>query len=257
MSTRKLMTVLFVGIAIGFVIGILVLKPKQRSLPLPPKRRTSCENEPDMSIKQAGSYEAWLSSQGAVRRPLDVDNYLYGTTKEQTVLEADWLKSKVHITCVVFVEIEKNVKAAVGTWLKHCNDFTFYHAKKPHGRKRDFAPELGVKIIDAESSWDFLCKSILNLWTAKETKLQWLLFVSDDMFVVPENLRQMVAHIDCNDPYYLGHAQYLWGQPFNVALAGYVLSKGTVQMLVGNFTSTDKCRLGGKYWKKEDYYLGK
>lgn len=257
MTTRKLMTVLFVGVVIGFIFGILVLSPKKTLLPSSSQKRTlTCKNEQDDSINEPRRYQAWLSNQGVVREPLDVDDYLYGTSKGQTILESDWLKTKVHITCVVFVEIEKNAKAALHTWLKHCNDYAFYHAKKPHGRKGDFASELGVVITEAKSSWDFLCKVILDMWRGKETKLQWLLFVSDDMFVVPENLRRMVGHLDWNDPYYLGHAQSLWGQPFNIALAGYVLSKGAVQILAENFTSTERCPLGGKYWKKEDYYLG-
>lgn len=260
MSTRKPFTVISVGFAIGLIGGILVLSPTEKKTveKSQPSRQSSCDHLPEKSAQLPVGYESWLANQGIVRNPLNVDEFLYGTRRRQATLEAELLKSKVHITCVIFVEREKNVVAASHTWLKHCNDHALYYSMRPHDiRYKEFSPELGVETVPAKSSWDFLCKTVLNLWKAKGSKLQWLLFVSDDMFVVPENLRRMVAHVDPNDPYYLGHAQTLWGQPFNVALAGFALSKGTVELLAGNFSAPESCSTGGKYWKKEDYYLGK
>lgn len=257
MSSRRPLNVLFLGFAIGFILGIFILSPKDHVSTLPrPNRRSSCDS-PEKSSRLSGNYESWLANQGILRNTLDVDEYLYGQSRKQAVLEADLLKKKVHIMCVVFVEREKNVIAASHTWLRHCNNYVLYYVKRPQDhRDKDFAPDLGVKKIEAKSSWDFLCKTILDLWKTKDSSLQWVLFVSSDMFVVPENLRRMVAHLNHNDPYYFGHAQTLWGQPFNVALAGYALSRGAVKLLADNFTS-ESCPTGGKYWKKEDYYLGK
>lgn len=260
MSTRKPITVLFVGFAIGFILGIIILSPSEKSVPLSPehKRQSSCNHLPEKKIDLKGNYESWLANQGAVRTSLDIDEFLYGEGRKEATLEAEMLKKRVHITCVVFVDREKNVVAASHTWLQHCNDYELFYAKRPQDHRfKEFAPELKVQTIEVTSSWDFLCKIILRLWNAKGSQLQWLLFVSDDMFVVPENLRRMVAQVDSDGSYYLGHAQILWGQPFNVALAGYALSKGTVRLLAGNFTSFESCSSGGKYWKKEDYYLGR
>ncbi|KAK3912055.1 Glycoprotein-N-acetylgalactosamine 3-beta-galactosyltransferase 1 [Frankliniella fusca] len=257
MSSRRPMNVLFFGVVIGFFLGILVLRPTENVSPLPhPSRHISCDSS-KKSGKLSGNYETWLTNQGILRKTLDFDEYLYGNSHKQAVLEAEFLKKKIHVLCVVFVEREKNIMAASHTWLRHCNDYVLYYAKRPQDhREKNFAEDLGVKKVQAKSSWDFLCKTVLDLWEKKESKLQWLLFVSDDMFVVPENLRRMVAQLDPNHPYYFGHAQTLWGQPFNVALAGYALSKGTVELLASNFTF-DSCPTGGKYWKKEDFYLGK
>lgn len=259
MSSRKPLTVLFVGFAIGFILGIIVLSPSEEPLPLSEnhKRQTTCNHPPEKKSQVEGTYASWLANQGAVRNSLDIDDFLYGKGRKQAILEADMLKDKVHITCIVFVEREKNVIAASHTWLKHCNDYELFHAKRPQDhRLKEFAKELRVQVLEVASSWDFLCKIILSLWKSKGPQLQWLLFVSDDMFVVPENLRRMVAHVNPDNSFYLGHAQTLWGQPYNVALAGYALSKGTIRLLAGNFSSFESCSSGGKYWKKEDYYLG-
>lgn len=255
--TRRPLTVLFLGFIIGFGLGIFILSPGDPPRKPPAVGRQSTCGRPRAPDKQVATYESWLADQGVVRNKVDIDEYLYGAIKRRPTLEAELLRKKVHITCVVFVEREKNLAAASHTWLKHCNDYSLYYAKRPNDlRGKNFVPDFKVKTIDAKSSWDFLCKTVLDLWETKQPDLQWLLFVSDDMFVVPENLRKMVAHLDSNYPYYLGHAQTLWGQPFNVALAGYVLSKGTVNLLARNF-SINSCSSGGKYWKKEDYYLGK
>lgn len=256
LSTRKPSIVLIVGFVIGFVLGILILKPSQKTPNSALQNQSPCDHPSDKPLELSGTYESWLANLGVVRKKLDIDEYRYGPTHKAT-LESELLSEKVHITCIVFVEKEKNVVAVMHTWIKHCNEHVFYYAKRPQDRKKkDFPSDLGVKTLKAKNSWDFLCQVVLELWRDKRLNLQWLLFVSDDMFVVPENLRRMVAHLDSSDPYYLGHAQTLWKQPFNVALAGYVMSKGTVKLLAGNFTS-DTCPSGGKFWKKEDYYLGK
>lgn len=257
MATRRPSVVVFVGFLIGFLLGLLILSPKGENFPTRSVTEPLCGRTSVESLDGSGKYELWLASQGVVRSPLDFDEYLYGPRRRQATLEAEFLKKRVYVTCVVSVTKERNLLAASHTWLKHCNDFSLYRLKRPQDRRgKDFAIDLGVRTIEAKSSWDFLCQIVLHIWRDKKSEMQWLLFVSDDMFVVPENLRRMVAHLDPSDSYYLGHAQRLWGQPFNTAIAGYVMSRGTAKLLVANFTS-ETCSSGGKYWKKDDYYLGK
>ncbi|KAG5336057.1 C1GLT galactosyltransferase, partial [Acromyrmex heyeri] len=95
------------------------------------------------------------------------------------------------------------------------------------------------------------------IWNHQVDKLQWIIFVKDNTIIIPENLRYMVASLDYTHDYYLGHSVILWGQAYNVAQSGYVLSRGALNKVVQMFNSTEKCIKGGKYWKKEDYYLGK
>jgi hypothetical protein len=94
------------------------------------------------------------------------------------------------------------------------------------------------------------------LWQINKADLHWALFVPDDVFVIPENLRFYVASLDYNEPHYLGDDVAFWGKVYNVGDAGYVLSKGVIYALQMKFNSSELCQKSGKYWRNEDFYLG-
>jgi hypothetical protein len=94
------------------------------------------------------------------------------------------------------------------------------------------------------------------VWRTSDDQLQWVLFAAEELFVIPENLRLLVATLNADIPYYFGHAMTLWGKDYNVAQAGYVLSRGAIKLLTQRFNSTEACETSGKHWKNEDYYLG-
>jgi hypothetical protein len=94
------------------------------------------------------------------------------------------------------------------------------------------------------------------LWQNNKENLHWVLFVSDDIFAIPENLRYYVASLDYNEPHYLGSDITFWGKTYNVGEAGYVLSKGVIYALQMKFNSSESCLKSGKYWRNEDFYLG-
>ncbi|XP_018060270.1 PREDICTED: glycoprotein-N-acetylgalactosamine 3-beta-galactosyltransferase 1-like isoform X2 [Atta colombica] len=202
------------------------------------------------------TYYTWLATQKLKLYQIDLDEYLYGRQKRddkrKKLTEWNWLKKQVSITCVIFVETLKLGKSIKATWGKRCNNVYFFG----HRLKNAELPiiDVNIKIV---SSWQLLCEAMNYIWNHQVDKLQWIIFVKDNTIIIPENLRYMVASLNYTNDYYLGHSVILWGQAYNVAQSGYVLSRGALNKVVQMFNSTDKCIKGGKYWKKEDYYLGK
>ncbi|EZA49606.1 Glycoprotein-N-acetylgalactosamine 3-beta-galactosyltransferase [Ooceraea biroi] len=204
------------------------------------------------------TYGTWLVEQNLRPHKINLDRYLYrpqrgDDAKEIENIEWYWLKKRVSVTCVVFIEKLKLGKSVQATWGKRCNNIYFFGR---HLKNADL-PIINItaKIV---SSWQLLCEAMNYIWKDETAnKLQWIIFVKDDTMVIPENLRYMIAPLDHKSDYYLGHPVVLWGQTYNVAQSGYVLSKGALTKVVQMFNSSEKCITGGKYWKKEDYYLGK
>ncbi|CAL7942525.1 unnamed protein product [Xylocopa violacea] len=195
------------------------------------------------------TYDVWLKNKKLRLSDFDIDAYLYGPEIKKES-EANWLKSHVHITCAVFVKKIKLAKAIQDTWGKHCNKIYFFGQEK--------SPKVSIVNFEIKlvSSWQLLCEAFNYIWRDNKD-LEWLIFVKDDTLVIPENLRYMVGPLNHTRNYYLGHTVILWGQPYNVADAGYVISMGTLKKLINKFDNSEKCRTGGKYWKQEDYYLAK
>ncbi|XP_076632362.1 C1GALT1-specific chaperone 1-like protein [Colletes latitarsis] len=195
------------------------------------------------------TYSKWLRNQNLKVKNINMDAYLYGSEREEK-LESEWLKSTIHITCIVFVKKVKMTRSIQNTWGKRCNKIYFFGQQK-----NSEVPIINFK-IKLLSSWQLLCEAFNYVWKDNGT-LEWLIFVKDDTLVIPENLRYMLALLNHTQDHYLGHAVVLWGQPYNVADAGYVISIGVLRKLIKMFDNSEKCAAGGKYWKQEDYYLAK
>lgn len=252
-------SVFLVGFAIGFVAVILsvYIEDLWRSTQFcnsNSKKTFDTESE-EIPIKGNLNYDTWRASLQVRVSELDADSYNYGSQSHgaKVTLESDWLASKVPVTCVVFVEKLKLAVSIQATWGERCNQLLFFsqHLSEP------IIPviNLGIKYT---SSWQLLCEAMNYVWKNSDTNLlSWVIFVKDDTVVVTENLRYLVAPLNSEEPHYLGHAVVLWGQAYNVAQAGFVLSRESLRRVVKKFDTSGKCTSGGKYWKKEDYYLGK
>lgn len=225
---------------------------------------SSWMKENGLKTRENVSYETWLKNENVRSVGINMDYRQYGPESEDNmakkmVLEADWLKSKVHVTCVVFVEKIKRAKSIRDSWGPSCNRLYFFseHLNDTSLSVLSFPAKLS-------SSWQMLCESMNYVWTSRTehnnssggSAIEWVIFVKDDTMVIPENLRYLVAPLDFNDGHYLGHPVVLWGQAYNVAQAGFVLSRAAFKKIVKNFDTHQKCASGGRYWKKEDYYLG-
>jgi hypothetical protein len=195
------------------------------------------------------TYKEWFSMQNVKRYPVN-DNelrYVHSAVGDLTS-EASYLYSVVHVHCVVFVKKMRNALAVRNTWAKHCNEILFFG--------RENRSDVSVIVLKPKSSWQYLCDAIRYLWQNHKANLHWALFVSDDVCVIPENLRYYVASLDFNEPHYLGAEGTLWGIEYNVGEAGYALSKGVIYALQVKFNSSESCQRSGKYWRNEDFYLG-
>ncbi|KAF4519281.1 hypothetical protein B566_EDAN002171 [Ephemera danica] len=194
-------------------------------------------------------YSEWIHSQNYEQFCLSSDLVSYGNQSIET--ESKFLMKKINVLCAIFVKKESKAKAILQTWGKHCNKIVFF------GQFNFKELDIPVTVIKPKSSWHYLCDAIRHLWLEHSANMQWVIFASDVLFVVPENLRLLVASLDHTQPYYLGHALTQWGENYNAAQAGYVLSSGALSDLAVKFNSSAACETSGKYWKNEDVYLGK
>lgn len=192
-------------------------------------------------------YEKWFQKKNLQRSYLPMDTAKYGSI-DKSLLESQYLYNHVSLICVILVRKRKNAVAANNTWAKHCNKRKFIYLQNEKVQKT----MLPIRQEKIESSWHLLCDAIREI----PTKYQWSLFLFDDMFAIPENVRKMVAGLDSDQGYYLGHAISFWGTNYNVGQAGYVLSRGSIKALQSLFNSSEACINGGRFWKQEDFYLG-
>lgn len=214
---------------------------------VPDQRLQKNVNEKEINIKDG--YEEWFRRSNLKRKLLPMDLIRYGDIGHH-YLESELLYDKVKILCVILVRKRKNAAAVNQTWAKQCNEKTFIYLRSEHVQK----VKLPIRQTKLESSWYLLCNAVRDINTSS---FHWALFVNDDTFALPENVRRMVAGVDYNEGHYLGHATTFWGCNYNAAQAGYVLSKGSLQLIQSRFNSTETCAAGGRFWKQEDYYLGK
>ncbi|KAL7288805.1 hypothetical protein TKK_0016782 [Trichogramma kaykai] len=240
----------------GFLFGFLIVCFIEHS-----KNGTGTSTQIDKGLKttlypvqDSASFEKWQENLNIHFSTVDADSHVYGSVSGKNVISEDeWLLQKVSVTCVIFVEKLKLAETIQDTWGRRCNTFIFF-SQRLHDDKLGVI-NLGIKYT---SSWHFLCESMNYLWNRRdEISLNWTIFVLDNTYVIAENLRYKLAPLDYKKPHYLGHAVILWGLPYNVAQAGYVLSYGAFEKLMQVYDTHNKCATSGKFWKKEDFYLGK
>jgi len=209
------------------------------------ENETKCERR-DISET---SYRQWFAMQYFEKYAI---NYGVSSNVETATAvrmsEASYLYNEVHVHCVVFVKKTKNAVAIKNTWAKRCNEVVFFGVKN--------TSVISLNVLKPKSSWEYLCHAIRHLWQSNKADLHWALFVPDDVFVIPENLRYYVASLDYREPHYLGDDVTFWGEVYNIGDAGYVLSKGVIYALQMKFNSSELCHKSGKYWRNEDFYLG-
>lgn len=146
--------VFVVAYVVSFVLGLLLLR---RQRPLEAGGGAAVEDE------ALSSYRRWLASQGAVSGRLSADQVSYGGRGADT--EADYLRRRVHVTCVVFARKIHKVNAIKNTWGRHCNRIVFYAtaiAFYASASQREKTADVGVRLLEKpKSSWHFLC-SVIN-----------------------------------------------------------------------------------------------
>lgn len=253
MSRLKMIFTFILGFTIGAVLGILLFFTKNYNSNI-------FNNNNNTPIK---NNEVFHKSSSFLLPKKDFKiGYNYKKYDVNDIKMPNLFKKKVfkpnynsNILCVIFSSDLSNSFAASKSWAKHCNNFKFF-AMDDGNTDIGNLKYLNVTILKPKHSWDFLCNSILQLYKLYRKTLQWVIFVHDNVFVIPENLRYYVIYKDYNKPYYLGDLSYFWSIYYNTAEAGFVLSKGAIKLLTKKFNSTKQCEISGKHWKAEDYYLG-
>lgn len=240
---KSTLIVLAFGFFIGFVLGILFIQAHKK---VPTHLNKTIHKNSTRTAETV--YHSWLHTKGYNRQCLSSDQVSYGNLTFDT--ESTFLKKEINVFCVIFVKKTKKVETILQTWGNHCNKIVFY------GILDAYETNIPIYVIKPKSSWHYLCSAIHNIWLEHSANLQWILFAPDDIFALPENLRLVVSSLEPSVPHYLGHALMLWGESYNVAQAGYVLSRAALAAVAHRFNSTDACEKSGKHWKNEDYYLG-
>ncbi|GAB6030547.1 hypothetical protein CHUAL_007412 [Chamberlinius hualienensis] len=199
------------------------------------------------------AYRFWLSSLGyrSVPTPnnITLDKTLkQNITKINYIQESAWLSEKVPVFCVVITKKLSQAKAVKNTWSKHCNRALFY------GPFNDAA--IPVNKMPAKDSWVVLCEILLKVWKGYHEDFKWILVTGDRTYAIVENLRYMVASLDYNQSYYLGHAYHDYDGQYNIDDAGYVLSWQVMQTLFTKFPDQQACARF-EYWQGGGRTLGK
>jgi hypothetical protein len=198
---------------------------------------------------ELSAYKSWLKKQNLKFSPIPPDELSFDQDHpHKGSTEADFLFRNVSVMCVVFVRKMSNAYAVANTWGRKCNSLHFFSETED-----DY---LNVTTFNFMSSWSFLCQAIRHVWTEYRKDIQWVLFAYDNLYVIPENLRYLVAMKDFNDKYYLGHNSAFWKQIYNSADAGYVLSRGSIKALMKRFNTQEMCETSRVFMKKDDYHLG-
>lgn len=235
----------FIVFAIGVILGsILALILFHSHLKIPDKVNTK-------SVTTIyNNYEHLLQEDNIHRTLLLMDDIRYGNTQNITI-ESEYLYNKINVLCVVLVHKLRNVEAINNTWGQKCNKIIFYSLKK---LKISTSDNIQVIQYSVSSSWELLCSILQHIQRSYE--YSWAFFINDDLFAIVENLRLFLAKLDHNKMYYIGHSIKFWGVTHNVAEAGYVLSRKSIEYLTNKFSNETECKNGGRYWKQEAYYLG-
>jgi hypothetical protein len=148
--------VFVVAYVVSFVLGLLLLRRE------PPLEGGGAEQD-DVVDEALSSYRRWLAAQGASSGRLSADEVSYGRRGVDT--EAEFLRRRVHVTCVVFARKIRKVNAIKHTWGRHCNRIVFYAtaiAFYASASQQEKSVDVGVRLLEKpKSSWHFLC-SVIN-----------------------------------------------------------------------------------------------
>ena len=176
----QLRVVFLVGSSVGFLIGLLVFLSSAA-------RRNGSGHSPE----SLSSFERWLHSEKlrTVKTPLT-----------GSVSSAQYLYDRVQISCVVLSSKQRQARAIVGTWGRHCNSLSFV---------ADFEDKyVPVDLKASLQDPHIVCRTLHQLagrhFVANAN--QWLFLTDDTTFAVVENLRYLVSSLNTSDVYYLGHA---------------------------------------------------
>lgn len=209
--------IFLIGFITGTIISILIQNKKQFSV------KDDSEHELDLKLDKIS---------------ISMDLLRYGNHNYNT--ESEFLFNNTQILCLVIVTKNKNFQAIKNTWGKNCNAINSIQINKT----KSIFPS---KSNSQAKYWIQFCNRVKQ--TPPDYK--WLLVVDDDTFIIMENLRYYLSNENHSENLYLGHSVKFLNTHYNVAKAGYVLSRGVINSLKYSTCDNDI-----SYRNKEDFLLG-
>uniref|UniRef100_A0A8D8UN30 C1GALT1-specific chaperone 1 n=1 Tax=Cacopsylla melanoneura TaxID=428564 RepID=A0A8D8UN30_9HEMI len=183
-------------------------------------------------------FNHWLAEHGLSREK--------NTCSKTTSLESDYLKQHIKITCVIFISNIKSAYRVYSSWVEKCDNFYFFG---PNGDP--FIPI--ITTTHSKYPWQRLCKSLEYLILNERTHLHWIILVTDDKFVIPENLRYSLVLINSTKPFYGGRIKSHINILYSQLNSGIVINVATLELLLQ--TNSLPCYLQNFY--DADYVLGR
>ncbi|XP_013399321.1 glycoprotein-N-acetylgalactosamine 3-beta-galactosyltransferase 1 isoform X1 [Lingula anatina] len=159
------------------------------------------------------------------------DKYLYDTTPILC-----W------ILCTEECILDKKVKALWETWGKRCNKLLVFKHKNTPLEHKD------VPVIDLKhkvDTWNAMEETLQHLHVFYRDKYDWFYRAEEDTFTVVENLRYFVSVYNATSPHYFGHVYKEWRSLYNLGQAGFVISRGALDILYQGIEKDQLCPYSG------------
>ncbi|XP_078310252.1 glycoprotein-N-acetylgalactosamine 3-beta-galactosyltransferase 1-like isoform X2 [Crassostrea virginica] len=191
----------------------------------------------------------------------NVKNFLMKIVKEDKKYlhnEKSYLEEKakrLRILCytmTVPANLRTKAIAVNNTWGARCTKLVFVTPEP--------SSSLHTMQVDVQEGrghlTDKTVKTLIALYKTYKNDFDWFYKCDDDVYIIMENLRHLLAQHDSYVPVYLGHQfRVMTKQGYLSGGAGYAINRKALEMInVNGFQVSDKCQISGK---DEDLDIGK
>ncbi|XP_067653652.1 glycoprotein-N-acetylgalactosamine 3-beta-galactosyltransferase 1-like isoform X1 [Haliotis asinina] len=159
---------------------------------------------------------------------------------------AEALSRKVRLACFITTReknMETKLKAVNETWGRRCDKMLYVMTTNKTG------PDiLGVNITDAHGTLtEKIVHAFTHMYTTSLDQYDWFLKADDDTYVIVENLKFLLAHLNSSKPVYVGdHFAPFSPNGYMGGGAGYAVSREALRRLVEQgYRVPGRCRHAG------------
>jgi len=166
--------------------------------------------------------------------------------------------SPIRLLCLILTQpksLKDKAQAVFDTWGSRCT-FLYFLSTKTNLDEHKLPVLHSPKKENYKNLWSKTKYGFKFAFDHMLEQVDWVLKGDDDTYVIMENLHNMLAAYDPEQPYYFGcHYDVLVKNGYMSGGAGYVLSKKAVEMLVPVLDNDSYCRTDDK--GDEDVEMGK